>query len=528
MRVLEKIGLNIVLIGLITSGQAQIKYWVSFSDKGPEIEDHSPWVSQKTYAQRAMLGLPEWQFTDLPIYSPYIEELEARGGQIITTSRWLNAASVLMDDQVCDLLLELPFIIEVVPQAVGGFVTTLSPEIDSLSMVYALEQIHAEEFIGRGVTGKGVDVGIIDAGFIKAPNNPFLGHAFEGEKVRAWRDWITKNRETPYEGMDSFLDGHGTTVWQMVGGVDTLDNEYSGIATDANYYLARTEHGSMEYRGEQDLWISALEWLDSLGVRLVNCSLGYARGFDDPAENYEPGQMDGQSKIAEGVRIAIEEKGMVVVVSAGNDGNDLTWRYLSTPAEVPGAITVGATNQKVWSKAGYSGIGPEYLPFVKPDVSLFSATGTSFSAPVVTGIIAGMLQLDSTLSPKQVQRVLQMSGHNPLANNFVGYGVPDCKWIYEYLTQEERTLPPNASCSFSTVMNGEKDFAVPMLTAGIDSTEHFIRYHLLEDGRTVHLERAYLPHEWKEEFWIHRPSEGIHQTVIVNPLGRCHSVIWEE
>jgi hypothetical protein len=86
---------------------------------------------------------------------------------------------------------------------------------------------------------------------------------------------------------------------------------------------------------------------------------------------------------------------------------DFWKQYISAPGDVENVITVGATNfsllnpeinGKLILKASYSGSGPEFLPYTKPDVACFSDRGCSFSTPIITGLIACMLEIDSTLS----------------------------------------------------------------------------------------------------------------------------------
>ena len=169
-----------------------------------------------------------------------------------------------------------------------------------------------------------------------------------------------------------------------------------------------------------------MEWMDSLGVRLINTSLGYAQGFTDPKENYLISQMDGQtSVISRAAQIAADKKGMLVVVSAGNEGDDPSWRIISTPADAQGVLSVGATNQRFWNRIGYSSIGPEYLSYLKPNVSCFSLYGTSLAAPVITGFAACLMQANPALNNKQLIQIIEKSAHlYPYGNNFVGYGVP--------------------------------------------------------------------------------------------------------
>jgi hypothetical protein len=215
------------------------------------------------------------------------------------------------------------------------------------------------------------------------------------------------------------------------------------MATGATFCLARTDHGVKETRQEEDNWLMAMERMDSLGIRLINTSLGYALGFTNPKENYKPQQMDGKTSIiSRATRIATEEKGMLIVVSAGNEGSDPNWRIVSTPADAEGVIAVGATKAKSRDKIGYSSIGPEFLPYLKPNVSCFSPSGTSFSAPVITGFAACLLQKEPTLTNKQLKNIIEQSAHlYPYGNNYVGYGVPDARKALQLL--KDSTLHVN-------------------------------------------------------------------------------------
>jgi subtilisin family serine protease len=169
-----------------------------------------------------------------------------------------------------------------------------------------------------------------------------------------------------------------------------------------------------------------MERMDSLGVRIINTSLGYAQGFTNPKENYRPTDMTGStSVISRATRIAAEEKGLLIVVSAGNEG-DSAWEIVSTPGDSPWVLSVGATKAKSRDKIYYSSTGPAWLPYLKPDVSCFAANGTSFAAPVVTGFAACLLEKHPSLTYKRLIEIIQRSGHlYPTGNNYLGYGVPD-------------------------------------------------------------------------------------------------------
>jgi subtilisin family serine protease len=279
-----------------------------------------------------------------------------------------------------------------------------------------------------GLTGRFVTIGVIDAGYFGADSANALKPIFARKGVRAIRDYV--NRDRPgidlYRSLDAMSDFHGTEVLAAIAGNDLQEKRQYGLATDATFYLARSDQGNREYRGEEDNWVAAIEWMDSLGVRIINTSLGYARGMSNPKENYKPSEMDGHtSLISRAAQLAADKKGMLIIVSAGNEGEDRGWRVISTPADAQGVLAVGATNAKYWNRIGYSSIGPEPLPYLKPNVACFSLYGTSLSAPVITGFAACLMQARPDLSNKELLAIIEKSAHlYPYGNNYIGYGVP--------------------------------------------------------------------------------------------------------
>lgn len=115
---------------------------------------------------------------------------------------------------------------------------------------------------------------------------------------------------------------------------------------------------------------------------------------------------------------------MLVVVAAGNDGAKSSWKVISTPADAEAALTVGAVLSR-FQKAGYSGVGPEYNRYLKPDVCAYSNQGTSLSAPAVCGFAACLLEADPSLTAVELKKLIVRSAHlYPYGNNSIGYGVP--------------------------------------------------------------------------------------------------------
>lgn len=437
----------LLLISLLTVGQAwgqSAKYWISFYTKDTVGYDPSRHLSARTLANRQLLGLPAWQYSDIPVSSSHLAALRAVGIRPENTSRWLNAASAHLSPGQVELLRAMDFVASVTPVRQGGQVSRYSEE-EVLAYATAVSQMQPERFKDAALDGTGVTIGVIDGGFFGATQNEYLQQLFDGGKILGIRDFVNPGKADHYNDRETSLDYHGTAVLQMISGQKEGEVQL-GLATGSHFYLARTDHGSNEFRGEEDYWIAAIEWMDSLGVRLINTSLGYATGFDDPAENYTPDQMNGKTtKITQAAQKAFDEKGMLIVVSAGNEGNNRNWQIVSAPADAKGVLSVGATNT-TGLKAGYSSTGAAHLPYLKPNVSCYAMSGTSFAAPVITGFIACLLQHKPEASAAELFSVTEQAGSlYPFGNTFVGYGIPQASKALSLLngqtpTNSHRTL----------------------------------------------------------------------------------------
>ncbi len=410
------------------------KYWIYFTDKGTQLPTISN-VSTETIENRKLLNLPLLQMSDVPVFKPYLDSLKQLNIEPTTTSKWLNAVTARLAYHEKKILQSLSFVskIKLIRKNYGGTIASL---MDSSTLTYdfALQQINADAVTQAGLNGSGIAIGIIDGGFLDAPKNKLLQHVFDSNQFLQARDFVNPAKEDFFKNAESSIDWHGTSVWTNIAGYDSIDDIQYGLATDATFYLARTDHGRNEFREEEDYWVAALEWMDSLGVRIINSSLGYSIDFDDPEENYQVTQMDGHtSTVAKAAQIAADEKGMLIIVSAGNEGNVASWQVVSTPADAAGVLAVGATDS--WGmKAGYSALGPKFLPYLKPDVACYSLFGTSFSAPVITGLAACILQQSDTLSNYQIIDLIKKSSHlQAMPNNYLGFGIPDANGIMNYL-----------------------------------------------------------------------------------------------
>jgi len=382
-----------LLVVLITYSNvfAQKKYWVYFKDDVGSIQDR-------------------------------IQLIEKNGGVYKRKSEWLNAASFVLTNGQIEQLKAKKLSKEIKPvlTLVGQRFSEKEFEINE-----QIEQIDGKLLIESGLTGKGIKVGIIDAGFSYANSSVYFKHLFSNGLVKAHRDFVSPD-SLDFFKPKTHSDNHGASVWELIGGKQ--DNNYYGLAYESEFYLARTEIGDKEERIEEDKWIEAIEWMHKNGVKVVNSSVGYANAFDNVSDNHKKNEMDGKTTaISKAAQLATEEKGMLLVISAGNLGNSL-WKIVSAPADAEGVISVGATDKNLWTKASYSSIGPSTNNYLKPNVSSYSPNGTSFSSPVIAGFAACLWQKDTSLTNKDLKKIIEQSSHlYPYGNNYIGYGVPNAK-----------------------------------------------------------------------------------------------------
>jgi hypothetical protein len=375
-------------------------------------------------------------------------EVEKKGMEIRSESEWLHCISINLPAKF-DLK---RFCLEnnCIAKPVLKLKSTSLSMIESTHLDVTIEQMNGEAFIKEGLTGLGVKVGVTDAGYMYLNDSnrmPDLLHLWRGKQIRATHDFVNNldtiaYHETYYtrrkanykesrfwilrlhKELKLIYHSHGTEVLRMIAAIDSSRKYHTGLAPNASYYLTRTEDGVKEFKEEEDYYIAALEWMHQQGVRVINTSLGYGRGRKLKGSDYSAQEMNGTSMIAKAVQIACTEKNLLVVVAAGNDGDKRKWKVISTPADAEAALTVGSVLGR-FQKIGYSGIGPEFNAYLKPDVCSYSYQGTSLSAPAVCGFAACLLEANPSLSATELKQLIIRSSHlYPYGNNFIGYGVP--------------------------------------------------------------------------------------------------------
>ncbi|HMT29735.1 MAG TPA: S8 family serine peptidase, partial [Bacteroidia bacterium] len=210
-------------------------------------------------------------------------------------------------------------------------------------------------------------------------------------------------------------------------------------APGASYFLLGSENAPAEALIEEYNWSSAAEYADSAGADIINSSLGYTL-FDDPSQNHSYADLDGNTTPITIAADIAASKGMVVCNSAGNEGNG-AWFHISAPSDADSILGVGAVDP-FSMYAQFSGKGPSADGDIKPNVAaqgaqtivadpwngvgVFPANGTSFSSPVLAGMVACLWQCHPNATNMQIINAVQQSASQVLnPDSLLGYGIPD-------------------------------------------------------------------------------------------------------
>jgi len=388
-------------------------------------------------------------------------------------SKWHPVISIETTHEIATELSDYEWINSITSQI--ELVPTSLISTNSSELSYALEQIQAHYLMdSMKLSGKGVNIGIIDGGFMDADKEPSLLHLVENDQIKFFKDFLLAGNNNPFYGKRLAQDDHGTQVLKMIAGSNDNSIIRYGMAKNASIYLARTDHGIRERRLEEDYWIEAIELFHEMDIKLVNSSLGYTDGYDKRKENHSVNEVNGKSSMITKTAQMAAEKGMLIVSAAGNDGHN-KWKIISLPSDAKDVLTVGATRFDDWSRIYYSSVGPEKLDYVKPDVACFAANGTSFSAPVITGLAACIWEYDSTLSNYEVMEIIKNSAHlSEVPNNYLGYGVPNGKKIHKTLLNKGLD---NLSSKLIKVEVSDNDYTIQIP----DGIKEIVIYHKSSD-----------------------------------------------
>ena len=453
---MRKLLLFVGLVVLSISGYAQmdtLKYRISLTDKlmsEYSIDKPKEFLSQKALDRREKQGLAVDE-TDLPVCQSYIDQIAQKGVNIVVQGKWDNFVTVSLNDT--SKLVEinkLPFVkeVELVWQASELDKTKRVPQRDSLinNMQWhedyygaGLEQIQlsqGDKLHKAGFKGEGITIAVIDAGF----HNMDCIEGMDNIQILGSKDFVDNKSDIYAE------NSHGMAVLSCIG--MNKPHYMVGTAPHASFWIFRSEDDKSEHLVEQDYWAAAVEYADSVGVDIISTSLGYNE-FDDISKNYQYKNLDGTFALMSRQASKMADKGMVLVCSAGNSGMG-SWKKTTTPGDAKNIITVGAVD-KQGKLAPFSSIGNTADNRIKPDVvavglgsdvmgtdgNLSKSNGTSFSTPIMCGMVACLWQACPNLTAKQIVELVQSVGdRSDFPDNIYGYGIPN---IWEaYLKMKEK------------------------------------------------------------------------------------------
>jgi subtilisin family serine protease len=368
-----------------------------------------------------------------------MKQLEKLGVEVVARSKWMNTVSIYsVDSSLVDRVKELNFVKDVYlvwkgdtaktkePKALFKKTQTLSKNDSTYGYAYdQMQMMNGKALHDKGYTGKGQEIAVIDAGYKNLPDIILLDNI----SIRGVKDFVYQ-AEDMVEGSD-----HGLKVLSVMG--TNRPSTYIGTAPAAKYWLLRSEDARSEYPIEEDYWVAAAEYADSVGVDIINTSLGYST-FNAPTYSYSYNQLDGKTAfISQAAQIATQ-KGILVVISAGNEGNT-SWHKISVPADALDVLTVGAIRRDSLM-ASFSSRGPSFDGRTKPDVvalgnkiaviaangEIGQTSGTSFAAPVVSGLASCLWQAYPMLTSLQLLDIIKRSAHkHDDPDNSFGYGIPN-------------------------------------------------------------------------------------------------------
>lgn len=416
-----------------------LKYRIVLKDKAAtpySLQQPEKFLSLKAIKRREKQNI-KVDSTDLPVCRKYIDVIRAKGVHILSTGKWENFVTVSCNDStLIDQITKLPFVLSTecvwrsskyLKSSKRDSIIDRGGKADSLygPAYRQIEMSNGNLLHQAGFKGKGMTVAVIDAGFhnvdrIKSMHNIHL---------LGTKDFVDPTADIFAES------SHGLSVLSCM--AMNQPHLMIGTAPEASYWLLRSEDEYSEHLVEQDYWAAAVEFADSVGVDIINTSLGYYT-FDDAVKNYRFRDLDGKFCLMSRQASRIADKGIVLVCSAGNSGTG-SWKKITPPGDAFNVITVGAIDKK-GVLAPFSSIGNTADNRVKPDVmavglaadvmgtdgNLRRANGTSFSAPIMCGMITCLWQAFPKLTAKEVIELVRRSGDRfAFPDNIFGYGIPD-------------------------------------------------------------------------------------------------------
>lgn len=445
---MRRIFILIFLVFVAVYSNAQQDAWVYLTDKpnvSNSIANPISILSQKAIDRKQQQNIAI-DVRDVPVNETYISELKNQEGiTVLAKSKWFNAIHVRGTETAINALVDLTFVNHI--DFANPNLNTLSRgtsdynqtdvEDETIAFTYGdtqnqVEMISVHELHLADFTGEGITIAVIDAGFPSVNTMDDFLRLRDNNDLLGGYDFVDRTSDV----YASTASDHGTKVLSTMAAY--VEGEFVGTAPDASYYVFRTEDAGSENPVEESYWVEAAERADSLGVDIINTSLGYTT-YDNADYSYSPSDMNGQvAYISRGASIAAE-KGILVIVSAGNSGAT-DWQTVGAPADSPDVLSIGAVDDN-GDYAYFSSQGSAaQVGYQKPDVvarggasyvidennTIVQNNGTSFSSPILCGGIASLWQAIPEALPTEIMNYVRQSASQYNApDDFLGYGIPD-------------------------------------------------------------------------------------------------------
>ncbi len=421
-------------IQLNSFAQAE-KYWVRFTDKkGVDFNPYT-YFDSKAIQRRIKNNIPLVEESDKPVNPGYLKTVRSISDSVTGITRWFNAVACYLTEKEKREILRFPFVKDVTP--ITGRNKILEREklnqVEKSLLTRQTSSLEGNKFDSL-YTGRGIRICIIDAGFPGVNTSDLFFHIRANNRIiKTWD--FKKDKPEVYR-----FNSHGTSVLSCIAGI--YKGQKMGLATDAEFLLARTERTTYEGIAEEEDWLEAVEWADRNGADIINSSLGYTEA------SHFVEDMDGNTTVISRAANLAARKGILVVIAAGNEG-DSPWKYVAAPADADSALTVGGINPWTGLHTSFSSYGPNATHRLKPNVSAFAHTmaysrvkspnevmGTSFAAPLIAGFAACAWQKDTSLTNMQLYKEIEKSASlYPYYDYAVGYGMPKAGYFTDTITE---------------------------------------------------------------------------------------------
>ena len=541
--------------------QSPAKYWVAFTDKKGtpySIDKPEAFLSPRALELRKAHGIAIDE-RDLPVNPDYVRQVLAldTAARCFTTTKWLNGMTVYaLRDDMKEAIERLPFVDSVertdVPKEPlppagpayvfpgGGGQPMLTYQSDiqknndfdygQATLQVRVNNVH---WLHRmGFRGEGMQMMILDGGFENIDTISCLKALRDDHRLLGARNFVEPEKDPMRK------HSHGTMVLSCIASYSP--GLLVGTAPMVKVHVAQTEESGSEDRVEEDNWVAGLEYADSLGCQVLNSSLGYTT-FDDTVNQRTYADLTGEVSRASRAATIAASKGLLICNSAGNEGAS-KWKYIGAPADAKDILSVGAVNVK-GKRAYFSSFGPTADGRIKPDACAVGrntylstpagivtiADGTSFSSPMLSGMVACLWQAFPEKSNYEImEAVRQAGGHNfrlngarismPDSNDGYGYGITDFLRAYNILKYGEKDVLILGDCGYCSTSRSINAITMGGLTPDaititpisfidgkiVEGKTHNLKFKTTETSQGFFSHEIPLPKVSKNSFQLYR------------------------